>query len=78
MTNNGHPLSWRTGLMIRTNPATREWGLPVGEFSELLALKTEAQQIRRGLRKRAEVASDARRELDLAETHWIFSMTRCA
>jgi hypothetical protein len=50
----------------------REWGLPIGDLNELLALKTEAQQIRVNLRNRAEVTSDARRELDVAETQWIF------
>jgi hypothetical protein len=50
----------------------REWGVPVGELSEMLALKAEAQQIRTSLRNRAEVGSEARRDLDLAETQWIF------
>ena len=50
----------------------REWRVTRGDYKDIDALTVESRQLRANLRVSTELLIDAKREIDLAETQWIF------
>ena len=50
----------------------RDWGVSRGDYKDIQTLSTESRSIRVALRDTAGLAPEVKRELDLAETQWLF------
>lgn len=50
----------------------REWGVSRGDYKDIQTLSAESKSIRTALRDAPGMTAEVRRELDLAETQWLF------
>jgi len=50
----------------------RDWGVSRGDYKDIQTLSAESKSIRAALRDAPGLAAEVKRELDLAETQWLF------